>query len=371
MALVVVAEDDSGTLKLISVILQKQGHGVVPALDGASAWRLILEHRPDIVVSDVNMPGMSGFELLKQVRSREDVGQTPFLLLTSLQERQAMRQGMTLGADDYLTKPLNPRELVDAVEAQLNRQSVRLAARDLHVRAALTEALQAQASELHKRYETRLARELSEQWPGDARNQGAKTYPLATVLFADIRNYPAWLAALSASEMGDLLKHFYENSGDTAHLFGANTLHFVGEGVLAVFADEEPSPTSPQCLRALKTALGLRSSAAGMATFLAKRFPGRKLPPFDVGIALHGGPVAMTRLDGILGGKAQLIPVGETVVDAMAMQRHASPTGSAITVSVPVLRSITGAVKTGPRYLLSLPNRNEPMDVCAVEALQN
>lgn len=369
MALVVVAEDDSGTLKLISVVLKNQGHEVLGARDGIGAWALIQENWPDVIVSDVNMPGMSGFELLQQVRDSTQVGQTPFMLLTSLQERRDMRQGMNLGADDYLTKPLRPRELVDAVEAQLNRQNVRTAARNMHVQTALSEALEEQAWALHEQYEKRLARELSEQWPGDARSQAAQTYPQATVLFADIRHYPAWLAALSTTEMGQLLKRFYENSGDTVHLFGASALQFVGEGVLAVFADEAASLTAPHSLRAAKAALGLRTAAASMAGFVRSQFPTHTLPAFDVGMALHSGPVAMMRLEGLLGGSTQLIPVGETVVDAMAMQRHATHAQGAITVSAPVLRSITGAVKPVSRYLLPLPHRSEPMDVCAVEPL--
>jgi CheY-like chemotaxis protein len=369
MALVVVAEDDSGTLKLISVALKNQGHEVLSAGDGLGAWALIQQRWPDVIVSDVNMPGMSGFELLQRVRGHANVGQTPFILLTSLQDRRDMRQGMNLGADDYITKPLRPRELVDAVLAQLNRQSVRNAARQLHMQTALSEALEEQAWALQEQYEKRLARELSEQWPGDASSQDARSYPQATVLFADIRAYPAWLAELSAAEMGQLLKRFYENSGDTVHLFGASALQFVGEGVLAVFADEDAAPTAPHGLRAVKAALGLRSAATGMAGFVRGQFPGRSLPAFEVGMALHVGPVAMMRLEGLLGGNTQLIPVGETVVDAMAMQRHASPALGAITVSVPVLRSITGAVKPLNRYLLNLPHRSDPLDVCSVEPL--
>jgi len=369
MALIVVAEDDMGTLKLIGAALKNLGHEVLSASDGISAWTLIRENRPDVVVSDVNMPGLNGFELLRHVRESTEVGQTPFILLTSLQERRDMRQGMNLGADDYITKPLRPRELTDAVQAQLNRQNVRTAARNLHVQTALNEALEEQAWALHEQYEKRLARELSEQWPGDGSSQPAQTYPQATVLFADILHYPAWLGELDAAELSQLLKRFYENSGDTVHLFGASAMQFVGEGMLAVFADEDPSLTATHSLRAIKAALGLRAAAVSMAGFVRSQFPGRTLPDFAVSMALHSGPVAMMRLEGLLGGSTQLIPVGETVVDAMAMQRSVATGPGTITVSVPVLRSITGAVKPVSRYLLTLPNRSEPMDVCAVEPL--
>lgn len=368
MALVVVAEDDSGTRKLVSVVLRNQGHEVLAAADGVTAWSLIRERWPEVIVSDINMPGISGFELLQRVREHPDVSQTPFLLLTSLQERRDMRQGMNLGADDFLTKPLRPRELVDAVTAQLNRQNMRNAVRALYVQTALTEALEEQAWALQEQYERRLARELSEQWPGQS-GQQAVAYPQATVLFADIRHYADWTAQLDASEMGRLLKRFFERSGDTVHLFGAAALQFVGEGLLAVFADPTASPTAPHALRAAKAAFGLRTAGAGMTTEARQMFPGRQLPPFDAGVALHSGPVAMTQLDGLLGSHPQLIPVGDTVLDVMALQRQATPVPGCITVSVPVLRSITGAARPVARQLLHLPHRTEPMDVCAVEPI--
>ncbi|MBU4508392.1 MAG: response regulator, partial [Gammaproteobacteria bacterium] len=98
MALIVVAEDDGGTLKLISVVLKNQSHEVLEASNGLAAWHLIQEHQPDLIVSDVNMPGMSGFDLLQHLREHPRLGQTPLILLTSLQERRDMRQGMLLGA---------------------------------------------------------------------------------------------------------------------------------------------------------------------------------------------------------------------------------------------------------------------------------
>lgn len=371
MAVVVVADDDPGTLRLVSVALGNQGHEVLPVTDGSSAWTLLRQRWPDVIVSDVNMPGLNGFELLQRVREHPDLGQTPFILLTSLQERRDMRQGMNLGADDYITKPVRPRELQAAVTAQLGRQSMRLAARQLHLQTALNEALEEQAWALQEQFEQRLARELSEQWPGQALHHGESTYAEATVLFADLLHHPQWLAQLDPTEMGQLLKRFLEHGGDTVSLFGAVALQFVGEGLLAVFADPQPNPTARHGLRAMKAALGLRSASAGMDALVRQQFGGRTLPPFELGMALHTGAVAMLQLDGLVGGPSQRIPVGEAVVDTMAMQRHAHPgsRGGVITVSAPMLRSITGAVQPVTRYLLSLPHRQEPLDVCTVEPL--
>ena len=366
MALIVVAEDDVGTLRLIEAALHLQGHSVLTANNGHSAWLEIKQYKPDLVVSDVNMPGLSGFDLLRAVREHDTLNQTPFILLTSLQERRDMRHGMNLGADDYLTKPVHPHELADAVAAQFNRQAMRAAARDLQVQDAVSEALDEQAWTLHEQYEKRLARELSEQWPGETQGNQEVFHPQATVLFADIRNHGPWLGALEPDQQATVFRRFYEGGGDTVHLFGASAVHFVGDGLLALFTDRDPHATAHQGLRAIKAAFGLRNSAAAMQGWVQQQFPGKPLPRFEIGIAVHSGPVAMMRLQGLLGGATQLLPVGETVLDVLAIQRHPQTTHS-VTVSIPVLRSVTGAVHPVVRQFIRLPHRTESTEVCAVD----
>ena len=368
MALIVAAEDDAGTLRLIEAALHLQGHQVVTASDGASAWASIRQHRPDLVVSDVNMPGLSGFELLRKLREHDTLNQTPFVLLTSLQERRDMRQCMTLGADDYLTKPVLPRELVEAVAAQLKRHATRAAAKDLQIKVAVSEALEDQAWSLHDQYEKRLARELSERWPGETQGRRETVHSMATLLFVDIRQDADWGRLLGAQRLASMLKRFYEGGGDTVHLFGAESAHFVGDGLLALFTDPPGKTAAPHGLRAIKAAFGLRKSAAAMQAWVDQQFPGLSLPRFEVGIALNCGPVAMVKLEGLLGGEVQLLPVGETVVDVLAMQRY-TPGHHTVTVSIPVLRSVTGAVKAVSRHFVTLPHRDVPMEVCAVEPL--
>lgn len=366
MALIVVAEDDAGTLRLIEATLHLQGHSVLTVNNGQSAWLNIRQYRPDLVVSDINMPGVNGFELLRAVREHPTLNQIPFILLTSLQERRNMRQGMNLGADDYLTKPVHPHELADAVAAQLNRKAMRAAAMELQVKEAISDALEEQAWTLQEQYEQRLAHELSERWPGETQGNRELVHPKATVLFADIRNDGAWLEALEPAQLAAVLKRFYEGGGDTVHLFGASNALFVGDGMLAMFTDRDAHTSAHQGLRAIKAAFGLRNSALAMQGWIKQRFPDRTLPKFEVGIAVHSGPVAMMRLDGLLGGLSPLLPVGETVVHALEMQRHAR-SEHPVTLSIPVLRSVTGAVQPVSRHFVTLPSRGEPMEVCAVE----
>ncbi len=373
MAVILIVEDDPGTLRLLKVTLLRQGHDVLECNDGEEAWASIRSTRPDLVISDIGMPGMNGYELLSRIRHDTEVALTPVILLTSLQQRQSMRHGMSLGADDYLTKPFQRQELIDAVDAQLEKQALRAAAQDRHIRARLDDALQTQAED----YEARLASELNQQWPGASSDLAQADIPAVEgyVLCAGILEHDRWSALLPPPDWARLLKRFHESCGDTIHLFNASHMQFGGEAVVALYADPEHPPdddaqavvTSPG-LRAVKAALGLRRSVAALRSFIERQFPGQGLPLFDIGMSLHSGPVGLVRLEGLIGGSVQTVPVGQTVTDALAIQRHAEGSGTPITITATALRDVSGAVRAVQRYQLPLPHLAQPMDVCRVEA---
>lgn len=124
MAVIVVMEDDAGTRTLIASVLRKEGHEVVSAEDAAKGLALLEARPPDLIISDVQMPGINGFEMLASVRRHPRLSGIPVILLTSLHERVHMRIGMTAGADDYITKPFRPAELREAVNAQLRKRDI-------------------------------------------------------------------------------------------------------------------------------------------------------------------------------------------------------------------------------------------------------
>jgi DNA-binding response OmpR family regulator len=115
---VLVVDDDPGIRDLASLYLAKEGFEVATAVDGTSAVARIAELSPNLVVLDLMLPGMSGFDVCKQVRLDSSV---PILMLTARDEDVDKIVGLELGADDYLTKPFNPRELVARVRAILRR----------------------------------------------------------------------------------------------------------------------------------------------------------------------------------------------------------------------------------------------------------
>ena len=115
---VLVVEDDSAVARLIRLYLVQAGYEVMVADDGSEGLRLALERSPSLVVLDLNLPGMDGIEVCNSLRSRSDVS---IIMVTARVEEEDRLRGLNLGADDYVTKPFSPRELVARVNAVLRR----------------------------------------------------------------------------------------------------------------------------------------------------------------------------------------------------------------------------------------------------------
>lgn len=369
MALIVLMEDDAATRTLVASVLKKDGHEVLSTDNGADGLLLVRNHQPELVISDIQMPVMDGFAMLQALRAEPALLAIPVILLTSLQERAHMRIGMTSGADDYITKPFRPGELREAVAAQLNRREVRAAAQAMAVDAAVSVALVEQKHQLARLYEQRLAAELSEKWPAAEAGSEDEKFASATVLFVDVLNYAAFAEKLSNEALSEIVRTFYNNAGDTVHLFGARHMQFVGEALLAIFVDSTDTLSVNHGLRAARAALGMVDAAKRVQRYIEGHFFDQALPPFAVSVALHSGAVSLAKLQDPLHGEVRILPVGDTVNSTLLLQKQTSTTGWTVVASVPMLRGVTGAVKTGARALISLPGRTQPMDAAELLSL--
>ena len=120
---VLVADDDEDILQLVSFRLERAGYTVVTAADGQQALAAAREHRPDLAVLDVMMPGLNGYEVTRQLRADEATATIPVILLTARVQEADVSRGFEAGADDYLRKPFSPQELRSRVQAILARRS--------------------------------------------------------------------------------------------------------------------------------------------------------------------------------------------------------------------------------------------------------
>ncbi len=121
MPSVLVVDDEPALVKLVSAILKSAEYDVHAFTRPAEALDALGELEVDVFVSDVSMPVMNGYEFLERVREHEQHKQTPFIFLSGLADRRDIRAGMNLGADDYLTKPFEAYELLEALEVRLRR----------------------------------------------------------------------------------------------------------------------------------------------------------------------------------------------------------------------------------------------------------
>ena len=135
MAKLLLIDDDTFLRNVYAEILGEAGHEIIEAPSGPAGIEAARAARPDLVVCDVNMPGMDGYAVLEALRADPNLASTPFLFLTGLAAEHHARAAMRLGADDYLTKPVSNQELVAAVQARLARREANRRDADQRVEA--------------------------------------------------------------------------------------------------------------------------------------------------------------------------------------------------------------------------------------------
>lgn len=120
---VLVVDDDPLILRVVSTVLDLEEFHVITAASAGEAIELLSSSRPDLVVSDIMMPDMDGFELCEHIRRDPDTAKLPIILLTARDSDGDRRRGTEVGGDAYLTKPFSPLELIDEIDRLLDERS--------------------------------------------------------------------------------------------------------------------------------------------------------------------------------------------------------------------------------------------------------
>ena len=119
---VLIVEDEQNIVDILAFNLSREGYDTMAAYDGTTGLQLALEHNPDLILLDLMLPGMNGFEVCRMIR--ETGSSIPILMLTAREEEADKVMGLELGADDYITKPFSMRELLARVKANIRRVSM-------------------------------------------------------------------------------------------------------------------------------------------------------------------------------------------------------------------------------------------------------
>jgi CheY-like chemotaxis protein len=330
MASVLLIEDDDTQRLVAAFALKKAGHQVREAANGTQGLTAARMERPDIVICDVMMPGMSGYEVVAALRADAALATVPVMLLTAMTDRKHMRQGMTAGADDYLTKPYGPDELKEAVATLLARKQVQHEAFINSMSDMVESALEQQKEALGRQYESQLQREINARW---ARADAATDvhYDRAFVLLVELLRgeLPAGPA------LAERVKQAQQSARDILYLFGSTHVLPYGSKLLAVFAGDQAAVSSPVELRVLRAAMALAKAAP------------RERP---VTVAMHVGPVALVAVnDGLHGDLGHALVPGDCVNTVAGLEEHAAANGWRIAASEDMAKSLAGELVLGRR----------------------
>ena len=118
---ILIVDDDIDTLRLVGTMLQKHGYLIVAAHNGAQALKVAQSERPDVIVLDVMMPDMDGYQVARELRKLAETALTPIIMFSAKTQVDDRVAGYEAGIDDYLTKPVHPAELIAHVKALLSR----------------------------------------------------------------------------------------------------------------------------------------------------------------------------------------------------------------------------------------------------------
>ncbi len=119
MPTILVADDDPDIRNLVATKLRRANYDVVTAVDGAEALQVLAKTHVDLGVLDIMMPGLSGLDVIREIRGQEGLADLPLILLTARAEEQDVERGFAAGATDYVTKPFSPRALLARIASRL------------------------------------------------------------------------------------------------------------------------------------------------------------------------------------------------------------------------------------------------------------
>ena len=300
--LVLVVDDDKHAVRRVEKTLVSQGYGIITAYDGKQALQRVAETPPDLVVLDVLMPGMDGFDTARALRARAESRAIPILMVTALNELDDKVKGLESGADDFLSKPFNTVELIARVRSLLRIKQLH---DELQTRNRLLERL------LTRYVSEEVAREILLDPGQDLRLDGQSCE--VSVLFANIRGFTHFSEHLEAAQVTKTLNYIFHHLAATIFKYHGTLDKYLGDAIMAFYG--APIPSSDYPVQALRTAWAMQRQFAQ----LCREDP--TLSELGLGIGLSTGEAVVGNI-----GSERMVDytvLGYTPNTAQRLQAHA------------------------------------------------
>ena len=333
MSRVLVVDDIYESRRLLADVVIALGVEPVEASSGPEALARALDSHPDLIVLDVQMPGMSGFEVVEQLKNDPATASIPVLMLTALADVEHRVMGLKLGADDYLPKPYNPRDLMARIRARLRQKEA-------------SDDLREQQQKIRATFERYVAPAVVEQLLADPSQValGGRLQEI-TVMFADLEGYTSLSEQTPPEKLLSVLNAYHTMLVGVVRANAGTIDKFIGDGMIAFYNTPLLQPDHP--LLAVQTALAIQR---GLPAFHAAFAPEFRL---GVNFGIHTGMAVVGNV-----GAPDLMnftAVGDTVNIAARLQDESS--GGQILISAATFEQLEGQVAARPAGVRQVKGR--------------
>jgi adenylate cyclase len=284
---VLVVDDQAPNIRLLDAVLSPRGYRVLTATTGEQALASLRQEQPHVVLLDIMMPGMDGYEVCRRIREDPATAYLPVVMITASDTQEKVR-AIEAGADDFVTKPFDQAELLARVRSlvrvkryqdTIERQAAELERwnRELEERVQTQLAALERASRLRRFLAPQMAELILES---DDESFLESHRREIVVVFCDLRDFTAFAEASEPEELMAVLREYHGALGDLVFRFEGTLERFTGDGLMVVFND--PLPCDDAGLRAIRMAVAMRTRVRDLAESWARH--GHDLG-FGIGVA--------------------------------------------------------------------------------------